>query len=163
MKKHLFAAVFCLCLLIGLLPGMGTTAVAAGEHADHTGWKTLSGTIYAGTLDAGNYVLTGDVTLAGDLAFGNEEQESISTVICLNGHKIKGEGNQYTIYTYTECMVTICDCTGNGTIESTRLSGIQLTGVSVTGSSMVPGLSKPITISGCEIKGLPANRRSAIC
>lgn len=32
MKKRFLAALFCLCLLVGLVPGMGTTAFAAGSY-----------------------------------------------------------------------------------------------------------------------------------
>lgn len=32
MKKRFFSALLCLCLLIGLVPGMGTTAFAASDH-----------------------------------------------------------------------------------------------------------------------------------
>lgn len=32
MKKRFLAALLCLCLLVGLVPGMGTTAFAAGSY-----------------------------------------------------------------------------------------------------------------------------------
>lgn len=32
MKKRFLAALLCLCLLVGLVPGMGTTAFAASQH-----------------------------------------------------------------------------------------------------------------------------------
>ena len=32
MKKRFLAALLCLCLLVGLVPGMGTTAFAASDH-----------------------------------------------------------------------------------------------------------------------------------
>ena len=32
MKKRVFAILLCLCLLIGIVPNMGTTAFAAGSY-----------------------------------------------------------------------------------------------------------------------------------
>ena len=36
MKKRFLAALLCLCLLVGLVPGMGTTAFAAGTTISAT-------------------------------------------------------------------------------------------------------------------------------
>ena len=94
----------------GAAPILAAAAPPSGEHSNHDGWKTLSGTINDSTLSAGNYVLTGDVTL-GD---GLEPDESIT--MCLNGHNINGN-------TKFVRNLTICDCTGNGDIVDCRNMG----------------------------------------
>lgn len=53
----LFALMFA-CLIAGATTSV---AYAAGEHTDHSGWNTLSGTLNDRVLPDGNYVLTDDL------------------------------------------------------------------------------------------------------
>ena len=125
-RRFLIVLLFALALTFACLIAGATTSVAyaAGEHTDHSGWNTLSGTYYETTLSAGNYVLTGDLTLiGGTLIIGNEGQENTSAVICLNGHKIWG--NDMSIRFSGNCKdVTICDCTGKGQISNAIFKSI---------------------------------------
>ena len=140
MKKRLFAAFVSLCMIVSMLPAV---AFADGSHGDHAGWKTLSGTINELGLPSGNYVLTGDVTL-GEALTRNE-----SVTICLNGHKIDGN---------TEWLrnVTICDCTGNGTMydctsmDNISLSNVKLRDCEITGSATIDG--NTTIYAGCTIE-----------
>lgn len=118
-RRFLIVLLFALALTFACLIAGATTSVAyaAGEHTSHSGWKTLSGSYNATTLSAGNYVLTGDVTLVGDIDLDE------NTVICLYGHKIKGEN--HFIYGSNAFTVTICDCTGSGQIQNTTLADIK--------------------------------------
>ncbi len=139
MKKRLFAAFVSLCMIVSMVP---IAAFADGSHGVHAGWKTLSGTIEEFELPAGNYVLTGDVTL------GNGLYRCESVTICLNGHKIDGNtkwlGN-----------VTICDCTGNGNMYNftemynISLSNVNLRNCEITGSATIDG--NTTIYAGCRI------------
>ena len=92
------------CLIAG-----ATTSVtyAAGEHTDHSGWQTLSGTIGGDHLSS-TIVLTGDVSLDSDVTCSE-------TIICLNGHTITGNGKELRMISNN---LTICDCTGKGKIQN---------------------------------------------
>ena len=169
-RRFLIVLLFALALMFACLIAGATTSVAyaAGEHTDHSGWKTLSGTLNATTL-SGNYVLTGDVTLAGDIGSNG------NTVICLNGHKIKGEN--HSIDGSDIVTTTICDCTGSGQIQNAELYNITninditllaceiyatrretyLNGVSVN-EGAIKVANKTIYINGgCSIRGISIN------
>ena len=45
MKKRFFAVLLCLCLLVGLVPGMGTTAFTAGHIIQVIGTTHFKGNI----------------------------------------------------------------------------------------------------------------------
>src|SRR5699024_5997689 len=122
-------------------------APLSGEHSSHDGWKELSGTINDSPLPAGNYVLTGDVTLNSYVTFGD------STVICLNGHKING--NEKLILSTN--ALTICDCTGEGRINNSGFQKVSLTNVRLSGTRILSGSAETNINSGtyvdagCEI------------
>ena len=145
MKKRLFAAFVSLCMIVSMLPAV---AFADGSHGNHAGWKTLSGTINNNLMPAGNYVLTGDVTLNSNVTFDD------STVICLNGHTING--NKHGILSYN--ALTICDCTGKGIINNSIFQGVSLTNVRLFGTSIKSNISQETNINSgtyvdarCEI------------
>ena len=153
MKKRLFAAFVSLCMIVSMLPA---AALADGSHGDHAGWTELSGTIEKDHLPAGNYVLTGDVTLevsSWDLGEKGDEDESV--VICLNGHEIQGHGcNINRDY----CKdVTICDCTGSGKIREALLEDIDLTDITLIGcnvsASSASTASTPTSLSNVQVSG----------
>lgn len=124
MKKRLFVAFVSLCMIVSMLPAV---AFADGSHGDHAGWTELSGTINDTLVPAGNYVLTGDLTLNSNVTFDD------STVICLNGHTING--NEHGIFSYYNAL-TICDCTGKGKINDSIFQGVSLTNVRLFGTSI---------------------------
>ena len=135
MKKRLFAVLVSLCMIVSMLPAV---AFADGSHGDHAGWKTLSGTIEKDDFDlpAGNYVLTGDVTLeVSSWNLGEKGDEDESVVICLNGHEIKGNGCNIKGTSYCK-DVTICDCIGSGKIRDAVLSNADLTDITLIGCNV---------------------------
>ena len=147
MKKRLFAAFVSLCMIVSMLPAV---AFADGSHGDHAGWKTLSGTIENDYLPAGNYVLTGDVTLdVSDWYLGEKGDEDESVVICLNGHEIQGHGCSIKI---SNCKdVTICDCTGSGKIRDAKLPSINLTDITLIGCDV--STNATASLSNVQVSG----------
>ena len=135
----------------GAAPMLAAAAPLSGEHSSHDGWKELSGTINDSPLPAGNYVLTGDVTLNSYVTFGD------STVICLNGHKING--NEKLILSTN--ALTICDCTGEGRINNSGFQKVSLTNVRLSGTRILSGSAETNINSGtyvdagCEIITVP--------
>ena len=127
---------------IGAAPMLAAAAPLSSEHSGHDGWTELSGTINDTLLPAGNYVLTGDVTL-GNYLWCDE-----SVTICLNGHKINGNTMQRLT------VSTICDCTGRGYIYDTEvrdssLSNVNLDNCVITGSATIDGHTN--IYEGCTI------------
>ena len=148
MKKRLFAAFVSLCMIVSMLPAV---AFADDSHGDHAGWKTLSGTIENEYLPAGNYVLTGDVTLdVSDWYLGEKGDEDESVVICLNGHEIQGHGCNINGTSYCK-DVTICDCTGNGKTREANLAGINLTDITLIGCNVSD--TTTISLSNVRVNG----------
>ena len=127
---------------IGAAPMLAAAAPLSSEHSGHDGWTELSGTINDTLLPAGNYVLTGDVTLGKNLWCDE------SVTICLNGHKIDGN-------TKWLINVTICDCTGNGNMYNCTnmynisLSNVKLRDCEITGSATIDG--NTTIYAGCTI------------
>lgn len=87
MNKRFVAALLCLCLLIGLVPGMGTTAFAASQHnIGDTVWFAgyewyVIGTETDGVAaPAGCYTLFAKNNDFGDTAFGNSIDYKDSTL-----------------------------------------------------------------------------------
>lgn len=132
---------------IGAAPMLAAAAPLSSEHSGHDGWTELSGTINDTLSPAGNYVLTGDVTLNSYVTFGD------STVICLNGHKING--NEKLILSTN--ALTICDCTGEGRINNSGFQKVSLTNVRLSGTRILSGSAETNINSGtyvdagCEI------------
>ena len=127
---------------IGAAPMLAAAAPLSSEHSGHDGWTELSGTINDTLLPAGNYVLTGDVTL-GNFLWCDE-----SVTICLNGHKINGNTMQRLT------VSTICDCTGRGYIydaevRNSSLSNVNLDNCVITGSATIDGHTN--IYNGCTI------------
>ena len=127
---------------IGAAPMLSAAAPLSSEHSGHDGWKELSGTINDTRLPAGNYVLTGDLTL-GDFLWCFED-----VTICLNGHKINGNTMQRLT------VSTICDCTGRGYIydaevRDSSLSNVNLDNCVITGSATIDG--NTTIYAGCTI------------
>ena len=134
MKKRLFAAFVSLCMIVSMLPAV---AFADDSHVGHAGWTELSGTINDTLSPGGNYVLTGNLTLNSNVTFND------STVICLNGHTING--NENGIFSYN--ALTICDCTGKGTINNSIFQGVSLTNVRLFGTSINSNSSQKTNIN----------------
>ena len=109
-RRFLIVLLFALALTFACLIAGATTSVAyaAGEHTDHSGWKTLSGTIGGDSLSY-TIVLTGDVSLDSHVT-------CYETIICLNGHTLTGNGKELRMT--GENNLTICDCTGKGKIQN---------------------------------------------
>ena len=87
MKKRFLAALLCLCMVVGLVPGMGTTAFAASQHnIGDTVWFAgyewyIIGTETDGvTAPAGCYTLFAKNNDFGDTAFGNSIDYKDSTL-----------------------------------------------------------------------------------
>ena len=73
--------------------------------------KTSAGSVTGYKLNAsGNYVLTEDLHLTKPLY----NQLGHDVTICLNGHKLTGDGNLLTI----SGTLTICDCVGTGKCQA---------------------------------------------
>lgn len=78
MKKRFLAALLCLCLLVGLVPGMGTTAFAASQYnigdtvwfAGHE-WYVIGTETDGVTAPAGCYTLFAKNNDFGSTAFGD--------------------------------------------------------------------------------------------
>lgn len=87
MKKRFLAALFCLCLLVGLVPGMGTTAFAAGSYnigdtvtfAGHD-WYIIGTESDGVKAPSGCYTLFAKNNGFGDTAFGNSIDYKDSTL-----------------------------------------------------------------------------------
>ena len=87
MKKRFLAALLCLCLLVGLVPGMGTTAFAASDHnigdtvefAGHE-WYVIGTETDGVTAPAGCYTLFAKNNDFGDTTFGNSIDYKDSTL-----------------------------------------------------------------------------------
>lgn len=87
MKKRFVAALLCLCLLVGLVPGMGTTAFAAGSYnigdtVTFAGYDWyIIGTESDGVkAPSGCYTLFAKNNGFGDTAFGNSIDYKDSTL-----------------------------------------------------------------------------------
>lgn len=87
MKKRFLAALLCLCLLVGLVPGMGTTAFAAGSYnigdtVTFAGydWYIIGTESEGVTAPSGCYTLFAKNNDFGDTAFGNSIDYKDSTL-----------------------------------------------------------------------------------
>lgn len=144
----LFALTFA-CLIAGATTSV---AYAAGEHTDHSGWKTLSGTLNDRVLPDGNYVLTDDL-LFFQYSYYPSESTVENIVWCLNGHQLVNDsplmGDPPAIKNSSNGRVfTICDCTGKGSVNSLEISGISLSNVSLYSSIVYNQKNTVTTIDG---------------
>ena len=156
MKKRLFAVLVSLCMIVSMLPAV---AFADGSHGDHAGWTELSGTINDTRLPAGNYVLTGDVTLEVLTWYlGEKGDEDESVVICLNGHEIKG--NDCNINSGYCKDVTICDCTSSGKVRDAVLQNIDLTDIILIGCNVYTSGGGTASLSNVQVSGGKINSSS---
>ena len=74
------------------------------DHSDHTDWTAI--TADGGELSAGNYYLNGDITLTNNLTIPKDA----TVTLCLNGHKLTGNGDGTVIYISNGVHFTLCDC-----------------------------------------------------
>lgn len=118
MKKRILAALLCLCLLVGLVPGMGTTAFAAdqqhqvGDTVDFAGydWYIIGTETEGVTAPEGCYTLFAKNNDFGDTAFGNSIDYKDSTL----QQKMEGIAND-TLSAYKNSIVartTLDDISG---------------------------------------------------
>lgn len=137
--KRRFLIVLLFALMFACLIAGATTSVAyaAGEHTDHSGWQTLSGTLgyYDRELPDGNYVLTDDLIFSESNFYYPSESTAENIVWCLNGHKLV-DGSTGNIIPEIQNsrngrVITICDCTGKGSVNSLRTYGVSFSNVSL--------------------------------
>lgn len=102
--KRILSMLLTLCMVIGLLPGMAISASAEeGPHDHSQGWTEL--TAKGGSLAAGKYYLSGDLTLTNFLGINGQD-----VTICLNGHVLTGKSGSSLIQAANGGTLTICDC-----------------------------------------------------
>ena len=102
---------FVLAALCAMALALGVTALApaperafaAEEHTNHDGWTKITSSTKS--LRSGNYYLDSDVNLDAVLQLTSSSYEA---TLCLNGHKLTGNGSGSVIKNYGK--LTICDC-----------------------------------------------------
>ena len=104
MRKRFLSLICILMLCLGML---SVTALAVGEHTDHSGWTALGGNTT--TLSNGSYFLSGDVEHNGTGAI----TVSGTVTLCLNGHVL--DLNDQYIKVNSGASLTLCDCTSGTT------------------------------------------------
>ena len=134
--KRRFLIVLLFALMFACLIAGATTSVAyaAGEHTDHSGWNTLSGTLNDRALPDGNYVLTDDLIFTKSSVYYPDASTAENIVWCLNGHTlVNGTGGiRPTIQNSRNGrVITICDCTGKGRVDSFITYGVSFSNVSL--------------------------------
>ena len=91
-----------ICLIA---PPAAAQAETQAETHDHSGWEEL--TSAGGEMGGGTYCLTDDVELQSDLTVTGE------VTLCLNGHILKGTGQNSIISVQRGADFTLCDCNGS--------------------------------------------------
>lgn len=91
-----------ICLIA---PPAAAQAETQAETHDHSGWEEL--TSAGGEMGGGTYYLTDDVELQSDLTVKGE------VTLCLNGHILKGTGQNSVISVQNGADFTLCDCNGS--------------------------------------------------
>lgn len=137
--KRRFLIVLLFALMFACLIAGATTSVAyaAGEHTDHSGWNTLSGTLGADDRDLpdGNYVLTDDLIFTESNVYYPKESTAENIVWCLNGHTLVNRSTGNITPTIQNSrngkVITICDCTGKGRVDSLATYGVSFSNVSL--------------------------------
>ena len=154
--KRRFLIVILFALMFACLIAGATTSVAyaAGEHTSHSGWNTLSGTlgVYDRVLPDGNYVLTDDLIFTESNTYYPKGSTAENIVWCLNGHTlVNGStgGIKPTIQNSANGrVITICDCTGKGRVDSIATYGVSLSNVSLYSSIVYNQTNTVTTIDG---------------
>lgn len=95
----------CALALAGGICLIAPPAAAQAETHDHSGWEEL--TSAGGEMGGGTYYLTDDVELQSDLSVTGE------VTLCLNGHILKGTGQNNVISVQRGADFTLCDCNGS--------------------------------------------------
>ena len=95
----------CALALAGGICLIAPPAAAQAETHDHSGWEEL--TSAGGEMGGGTYYLTDDVELQSDLTVTGE------VTLCLNGHILKGTGQNSVISVQDGADFTLCDCNGS--------------------------------------------------
>ena len=135
--KRRFLIVLLFALMFACLIAGATTSVAyaAGEHTSHSGWKTLSGTLDDRELSDGNYVLTDDLIFTESNTYYPKGSTAENIVWCLNGHElVNGSTGNFTPTIQNSRngrVITICDCTGKGRVDSIATYGVSFSNVSL--------------------------------
>ena len=140
MKKRIWSkavSIFtAILLVVGIVPNTTVTALAAGEHDNHSNnWTEF--TAGTTTLSGGSYYLSGDVVYSG-----TEITVSGEVILCLNGHKLNL--NKQHISVGSGASLTLCDCSTGGVL--TGGSGSKGGGVYVGGGGT-------FTMTGGSIAG----------
>ena len=138
-RRFLIVLLFALALTFACLIAGATTSVAyaAGEHTDHSGWNTLSGTLDYDDRDLpdGNYVLTDDLIFTESNVYYPKESTAENIVWCLNGHTLVNGSTGNITPTIQNSrngkVITICDCTGKGRVDSLATYGVSFSNVSL--------------------------------
>ena len=115
-RKYI-SLLLALCMVVSILPATALAAGADDDHGEHSGWTELtSDIIQGGTLNGGNYYLT------GDLNAGTKQIKVTGKVnLCLNGHTYTGEATDGVLRVGSGGTLNIYDCSsdGSGMIQST--------------------------------------------
>ena len=138
-KQILDSHTHCVC---------GGSAMGVEDHVcEKIQWQPLSGTVNFGTLAAGNYYLSGDVTVSGaaNIAAGTTLR------ICLNGHNITSTGSRVFGYVLANAQVDICDC--SGTKDSAGEWHFDGTVTAGTGSGKYGGVLYTMSLGRANIYG----------
>lgn len=154
--KRRFLIVLLFALMFACLIAGATTSVAyaAGEHTDHSGWQTLSGTLGYDDRDLpdGNYVLTDDLIFTESNIYYPSVSTVENIVWCLNGHELVNgsTGNLHPEIqnTHNGRVITICDCTGKGSVNSINTIGVSFSNVSLYSSVVYSQSNTVTTIDG---------------
>lgn len=109
-------------------------------------------------VSAGNYYLTGDVTL-GSVWNVNKGYE---ITLCLNGHKITQKADNTRILSVSEGTVNICDCTAGGSGSSYKAGVISGADVDDNGAILVNGANSRLNLYNGIISGNTAKNGGAI-
>ena len=109
LRKRNKILLFVLTALCALALGLGVMSLAPErvhaeeEHTSHDGWTKITSSTES--LRSGNYYLDSDVNLDAVLQLTSS---SYAATLCLNGHKLTGDGSGSVIKNYGK--LTICDC-----------------------------------------------------
>ena len=115
-RKYI-SLLLALCMVVSILPATALAAGADDDHGEHSGWTELtSDIIQGGTLNGGNYYLT------GDLNAGTKQIKVTGTVnLCLNGHTYTSSAEDGIFLVGANGVLNIYDCKGNGGISASSI------------------------------------------
>lgn len=121
MKRRLLASILTLVMLLSLLPtavlasdepptqGTPTEVSQEAQNGDQQQQETKEISSVGGELTTGSYVLNADVELQTDLTV----PEGAVVTLDLNGHTLKGTGNDSVIVVNGNGVLTVKDSSGN--------------------------------------------------